>query len=84
MSRPASQDYHRAKAKDVAGRVGSIELLGGVRLAGLPLIQYTYPDPVDELCKKPSEESYQEKRGNGQGEGLVDDHPTEHAQGKGA
>jgi len=29
MSRPASQGYYRAKAKLSAGRVGSIELLGG-------------------------------------------------------
>jgi hypothetical protein len=29
MSRPASQDQYRAKAKRLAGRVGSIELLGG-------------------------------------------------------
>ena len=29
MSRPASQGYYRAKAKHQAGRVGSIELLGG-------------------------------------------------------
>jgi hypothetical protein len=28
MSRPASQDQYRAKAKHSAGRVGSIELLG--------------------------------------------------------
>src|SRR3990172_12244120 len=28
MSRPASQDQYRAKAKRLAGRVGSIELLG--------------------------------------------------------
>jgi len=27
MSRPASQDQYRAKAKDQAGRVGSIELV---------------------------------------------------------
>ena len=31
MSRPASQDEYRAKAKYRAGRVGSIELLGGIR-----------------------------------------------------
>jgi len=29
MSRPASQDQYRAEAKQLAGRVGSIELLGG-------------------------------------------------------
>jgi hypothetical protein len=29
MSRPASQAQYRAKAKHSAGRVGSIELLGG-------------------------------------------------------
>jgi hypothetical protein len=28
MSRPASQDKYRAKGKHLAGRVGSIELLG--------------------------------------------------------
>ena len=33
MSRPASQDQYRAKAKHSAGRVGSIELLGGQFLA---------------------------------------------------
>jgi hypothetical protein len=30
MSRPASQGKYRAKAKHPAGRVGSIELFGGV------------------------------------------------------
>jgi hypothetical protein len=32
MSRPASQGKYRAKAKRLAGRVGSIELLGGLEL----------------------------------------------------
>ena len=35
MSRPASQDHYRAKDKPLAGRVGSIELLGGSELAWL-------------------------------------------------
>jgi hypothetical protein len=30
MSRPASQSWYRAEGKRLAGRVGSIELLGGV------------------------------------------------------